>query len=253
MNTDKQQCIHEANEFGTFDNVTGVCWVCGKTAKQAGEGNAPRVTWNVAAELRKQRKLHREERRNRPDPASVKAVAEGNAPRVHPAGLGRGSNPISKQNLKGPFRDAYVYERGAGIGWTKIAGPMTYRQAYDHAAKLEALNKTDTKPLYVATRGECEGNAPRDYDERTQVAIALQNTRKIAEQEAAESDALRKPLTDKNQQDKRNLYRTAWTLVGGYAFTSNQCVAVRYLGLGQYRINETPETLHECHLTDFTL
>jgi hypothetical protein len=42
MNTDKQQCIHEANEFGTFDNVTGVCWVCGKTAKQAGEGNAPR-------------------------------------------------------------------------------------------------------------------------------------------------------------------------------------------------------------------
>jgi len=25
-----QQCIHDAHEFGTFDNVTGVCWVCGK-------------------------------------------------------------------------------------------------------------------------------------------------------------------------------------------------------------------------------
>ncbi len=48
-------------------------------------------------------------------------------------------------------------------------------------------------------------------------------------------------------------YRTAWTRVGGYAFTSNQCVAVRYIGLGQYRINETAETLHECHLRDFVL
>jgi len=25
-------CIHDAHELGTFDNVTGVCWVCGKTA-----------------------------------------------------------------------------------------------------------------------------------------------------------------------------------------------------------------------------
>lgn len=53
--------------------------------------------------------------------------------------------------------------------------------------------------------------------------------------------------------DKRKLYKTAWTLVGGHAFTSQQCVAVRYIGLGQYRINETPETLHEIHLTDFCL
>ncbi len=52
-------------------------------------------------------------------------------------------------------------------------------------------------------------------------------------------------------RDKRYGYKTAWTLVGGYGFTSQQCVAVRYLGLGQYRINESPETLHECHLRDF--
>jgi hypothetical protein len=39
----KQECIHDAHEFGTFDNVTGVCWVCRKTAGQAtGGGNAPR-------------------------------------------------------------------------------------------------------------------------------------------------------------------------------------------------------------------
>jgi hypothetical protein len=54
-------------------------------------------------------------------------------------------------------------------------------------------------------------------------------------------------------QDKRHYYRTAWTLVGGYGFTSKQCVAVRYIGLGQYRINESPETLHEIHLTDFCI
>jgi hypothetical protein len=81
-------------------------------------------------------------------------TGEGNAPRVHPAGLGRGSNPKSRQNLKGPFRDAYVYESGAGIGWSKIAGPMTYRQAYDYAAALEAFNHTSVKPLYVAARGQ---------------------------------------------------------------------------------------------------
>ena len=51
-------------------------------------------------------------------------------------------------------------------------------------------------------------------------------------------------------RDKRYSYKTAWTLVGGNSFTSQQCVAVRYIGLGQYRINETAETLHECHLTD---
>jgi hypothetical protein len=28
----KSGCIHDSNEFGAFDNVTGVCWVCGKTA-----------------------------------------------------------------------------------------------------------------------------------------------------------------------------------------------------------------------------
>lgn len=66
---------------------------------------------------------------------------------------GRGSNPASRQNLTGPMRDAHVYERGAGIGWSWLAGPMTLREATAHATKLEAMNRSETKPMYAATRG----------------------------------------------------------------------------------------------------
>lgn len=69
-------------------------------------------------------------------------------------GGGRGNNATSRKNLTGPMRDAYVYERGAGIGWSKLAGPMPYRQASEHAAKLEAMNASDCKPMYAATRGQ---------------------------------------------------------------------------------------------------
>jgi hypothetical protein len=66
---------------------------------------------------------------------------------------GRGSNPNSRKNLTGPTRDAHVYERGAGIGWSWFAGPMSYREAYALAAKLEATNRSELKPIYAATRG----------------------------------------------------------------------------------------------------
>jgi hypothetical protein len=68
-------------------------------------------------------------------------------------GRGRGSNPASRQNLTGPMRDAFVYERGGGIGWSELAGPMTYHEASAHAAKLEAMNGSTMKPMYAATRG----------------------------------------------------------------------------------------------------
>lgn len=64
---------------------------------------------------------------------------------------GRGSNPASRKNLTGPERIFYVYERGSGIGWSKLTGAMTFRQAYEYAAKLESTNNTDCKPMYVAT------------------------------------------------------------------------------------------------------
>lgn len=65
---------------------------------------------------------------------------------------GRGSNPASRQNLTGAVRDAYVYERGAGIGWTELTGPMAYNEASAWAAKLEKHNATG-QPIYAATRG----------------------------------------------------------------------------------------------------
>lgn len=68
---------------------------------------------------------------------------------------GRGSNPVSHQNLTGPMRDAYVYSRGSGIGWTELAGPMTYREAAAWADRLEKHNATG-QPMYAATRG-CNG------------------------------------------------------------------------------------------------
>lgn len=30
----EQPCIHDRNEFGTLDNVTGKCWVCGKSCNE---------------------------------------------------------------------------------------------------------------------------------------------------------------------------------------------------------------------------
>lgn len=65
---------------------------------------------------------------------------------------GRGSNPASRQNLTGPKRDAYVFERGAGIGWTELAGPMAYNDAAAWVAKLNKHNATG-QPIYAATRG----------------------------------------------------------------------------------------------------
>jgi hypothetical protein len=65
---------------------------------------------------------------------------------------GRGSNPASRQNLTGPVRNAFVFERGAGIGWTELAGPMTYNEAAAWAAKLEKHNATG-QPMFAATRG----------------------------------------------------------------------------------------------------
>ena len=66
---------------------------------------------------------------------------------------GRGSNPRSKQNLTGAKRNAFVYERGAGIGWSKLAGPMAYHEAYVWAMRLEKYNKT-CQPLYAAMMGQ---------------------------------------------------------------------------------------------------
>jgi hypothetical protein len=72
---------------------------------------------------------------------------------THTFGRGRGSNPASRKNLTAPVYDAYVYERGAGIGWAKVFGPMTYRRAYDTAAKLESMNRSACKPMYAAGTG----------------------------------------------------------------------------------------------------
>ena len=66
---------------------------------------------------------------------------------------GRGSNPVSRNNLTGEAVDAFVYERGAGIGWTILAGPMRFSNAAKWAAKLETHNATG-KPMFAATRGE---------------------------------------------------------------------------------------------------
>ena len=64
---------------------------------------------------------------------------------------GRGSNPISRENLTGPTRNAFVFERGAGIGWTELAGPMTFTQACQWASSLEKQNKTG-QAIYAAQR-----------------------------------------------------------------------------------------------------
>lgn len=64
---------------------------------------------------------------------------------------GRGSNPKSRRNLTGSPRDAYVFERGAGVEWTVIAGPMTYHAAYKRAQRLEALNHAGGT-MYAASR-----------------------------------------------------------------------------------------------------
>ena len=65
---------------------------------------------------------------------------------------GRGSNPVSRKNLTGATVNAYVCERGAGIGWTALSGPMTFAAAYRHAEKLEAMNHTGQR-IYAAQIG----------------------------------------------------------------------------------------------------
>ena len=55
---------------------------------------------------------------------------------------GRGSNPKSRANLTGPKRDTHVYNRGGGIGWGWLAGPMTARQADAWVKRLEKFNST---------------------------------------------------------------------------------------------------------------
>jgi hypothetical protein len=65
---------------------------------------------------------------------------------------GRGSNSVSRANLTGPARNAFVYERGSGIGWSKLAGPMPFATAYKHAERLERFNNTNIKPMYCASR-----------------------------------------------------------------------------------------------------
>lgn len=64
---------------------------------------------------------------------------------------GRGSNPASRKNLTGPKRNWCVMNKGTDGLWHKIEGGMTARFAQAGAARLEALNATDKKPLYVAT------------------------------------------------------------------------------------------------------
>jgi len=55
---------------------------------------------------------------------------------------GRGSNPASRANLSKPKTKWFVYSRGAGIGWSKEFGPMSYKKANETVLRLEALNKT---------------------------------------------------------------------------------------------------------------
>ena len=57
------------------------------------------------------------------------------------------------------LRNAYIYERGAGIGWNALAGPMDYHGAAKWVAKLEKHNATG-KPIYAVTRGRCDAVGP---------------------------------------------------------------------------------------------
>jgi hypothetical protein len=61
------------------------CRVCGHVPSNKIHKATPETRpWNVAAEIRKQRKVHREERRNRPDPAAVAALAAPEPPQAAP-------------------------------------------------------------------------------------------------------------------------------------------------------------------------
>ena len=65
---------------------------------------------------------------------------------------GRGKNKKSKANLLvGIPSDSFVWECGAGIGWTVLAGPMPFHKAYAWAARLEDKNSTG-KQMFAATR-----------------------------------------------------------------------------------------------------
>lgn len=64
---------------------------------------------------------------------------------------GRGNSPESRKNLTGPRRDWCVMNRGTDGLWHKIEGGMTAKRALSGAARLEALNATDKKPMFVAT------------------------------------------------------------------------------------------------------
>ena len=65
---------------------------------------------------------------------------------------GRGSNPASKNNLKlgAASRNWWVYERGAGIGWTPVFGPYFQKKAMEIASSLEATNQDKSNPIYTA-------------------------------------------------------------------------------------------------------
>lgn len=66
--------------------------------------------------------------------------------------LTRGKNPNSLKNLlAGIPSDSFVWERGAGIGWTCLDGPMPFHKAYAMANRLEEKNSTGNQ-MYAATR-----------------------------------------------------------------------------------------------------
>lgn len=64
---------------------------------------------------------------------------------------GRGTNPISRSNLKAPVRQWWVYSKGGGIGWSREFGPYFQGQAVAIAARLEARNSTELKPMFTAS------------------------------------------------------------------------------------------------------
>ena len=97
-------------------------------------------------------------------------TGEGNAPRVWPAGLGRGSNPKSRANLKGEPKNAFVLHLGTDGVWHKLAGPFRWSYAWKKAQDLEARNATERKPLFL-----CSTYNPNDDLESAAIAKAEQH------------------------------------------------------------------------------
>lgn len=66
---------------------------------------------------------------------------------------GRGSNPVSRKNLTGPMRDAYVFSKDGNGTWGALAGPMTLRQAEEWVLRLKAAAGPLGEDMYAASRG----------------------------------------------------------------------------------------------------